>query len=269
MSVYNSILQQIEDAYQARCRTRNSINCKYLFDAILYINLDHRTDRLALLQPTLQLLEPFAQQTIRVSAIQHAQGGKGCALSHLKVFGLIQKHQFVHTLVLEDDATLDEEPSVFASKIKTFLREKAEQYDCLILGAHPAPFENKVKNASYRRMTKEFREPTVGYMIHIDYVPILRMLWQFCVDGLDDKKMAVPGSDKNYALYAIDQAWRKLFEKHQFYWLEDNVVRQFCSQSDITREIHRSYPPYKLSVERRRELQLPLDPNKVHHKETV
>lgn len=258
--VYAPVMDHITTLYADLSKHRTpQTDGPHLFDAILYINLAHRTDRVKILQSTLKLLAPYAKEVVRVDAVQHAQGGKGCALSHIKVFELIKQKGYVTTLVLEDDATLDEEPKILAAKFRDLFQR--EDYDCIVCGAHPAPFTGN-PNDSYRRITPEFHEPTVGYVIHIDYVPILQSMWQFCIDGLSDDKMDVPWANSNYAMYAIDQAWRKLFPIHNWFWIEDNVIRQACSISDITREVHRKYPPYHLSAERRQALGLPIDPNK-------
>lgn len=244
-------LSEIATMYETKQTQPRSVSkTGKLLDAIVFINLKSRPDRIKLLQPTLDLLKPFANEIHRIEAIKHEQGGKGCAMSHIKTFEFIQKHGFVNTLVLEDDVGLDMEPEKLKSVLQQFFKEQGNTYDCVICGSHPAPktFEN---NEIYRRMCGCFTEPTSSYIIHLDYIPILKYMWQYCVDGLKDTM-----DGENYYRYAIDQAWYRLFPIHQFYWIVGNPLRQLSNMSDITKLTHEEYPPFKLSWTRRHELGL-------------
>lgn len=248
---FDEPLRHIQQLYHdSKSTSRSSSTSDRVLDAIVYINLKDRPDRLKLLEPTLTYLRPMAREVHRIDAVKHQQGGKGCALSHLKTFEFIMKNKFVNTLVLEDDVGLDMEPEELEHVLRTFLNEQGDSYDCLICGSHPAP--NKFETDEiYRRMCGCFTEPTSSYVIHLDYVPVLHYLWKHCADNL---KETMDG--ENYYRYAIDQAWYRLFPIHNFYWIVGNPLRQLSNMSDITGVVHEEYPPFKLSWKRRHELGL-------------
>lgn len=72
-------------------------------DKIIYINLDHRTDRKDEIEGELEKFN-LLEKSERYSAICiKEQGILGCTMSHLEVFKLAKARQYNNVLILEDD----------------------------------------------------------------------------------------------------------------------------------------------------------------------
>ena len=82
----------------------NKDNDKYkdkFIDKIIYINLDHRTDRKKEIENE---LEKFNLKNYeRFPAIKHINGAIGCSKSHLEIIKNAKQQGYKNILVLEDD----------------------------------------------------------------------------------------------------------------------------------------------------------------------
>jgi hypothetical protein len=76
------------------------------FPEVFVINLDHRTDRWAVIERTCSAAD---LAPVRVSAVSASPGWRGCALSHLKCVRLAKEGSLPWVLILEDDATFTPE----------------------------------------------------------------------------------------------------------------------------------------------------------------
>lgn len=74
-------------------------------DAVLYINLEHRTDRREHVLGQLRAVGVPAEKIWRVDAVRRDPGALGCTLSHIKAFQVILDRGWERVLVLEDDFT--------------------------------------------------------------------------------------------------------------------------------------------------------------------
>jgi glycosyl transferase family 25 len=73
-------------------------------DAVVYINLDDRTDRKAEITAELQAVGIPDEKIHRLSAVKRSWGVLGCALSHESVMRFIVERGWKRVLILEDDA---------------------------------------------------------------------------------------------------------------------------------------------------------------------
>jgi glycosyl transferase, family 25 len=94
-------------------------------DAILYINLDHRTDRRDHLEAEFKRMEIPADKIHRVSAIKNANGALGCTMSHIKCLKLVEEHPEWRTImIMEDDFTFrGKKPTDFTKGLAAFFKE--------------------------------------------------------------------------------------------------------------------------------------------------
>ena len=240
-TVWEPILAKIDEIYKESStpKVQSDAGHSLQLDAILYINLNSRPDRLKHLEEhVLRKIGHLAKHIERIEAVAKPQnGGKGCALSHLKAFDRILQHNWDHEnnpwntiLIIEDDATLDMPVPEFEQKMTQIVQEPfdlvvcgSEIYDATTLDCDPTqPFEK----------LETFAQCTTSYMIRSHYVPVLRALWQHCVDNLSDRL-----NRSEYRVYAIDQAWKLLFPKHHCLWMCGNAFRQYKSFSDIEKRI--------------------------------
>ena len=81
-------------------------------DHVLYINLDHRTDKLEAIYTKFANAGIPDNKSTRIDGIYTpGKGVLGCALSHCKALELAKSHpEWEWTLILEDDIVFEENP---------------------------------------------------------------------------------------------------------------------------------------------------------------
>ncbi|ATZ80616.1 alpha-1,2-fucosyltransferase [Bodo saltans virus] len=70
---------------------------------IIYINLDHRTDRNNEINAEFERIGIPKEKILRLSAIHDNNGAMGCTKSHIAVLELAKKNKYENVLILEDD----------------------------------------------------------------------------------------------------------------------------------------------------------------------
>lgn len=232
---FHTVLQDIEASYTpAAPHFREDPP----LDAILYINLDHRTDRRASIESVLNLVRPCAREVHRLSAVVHPNGAKGCALSHIKAFDWIASRPDWETvMIVEDDATLDMQPAQFRDTLREAVKVP---FDVLVCGSEIWDHSlDKCKTACCPLTTAQC---TTAYVVRRSYAPILRKLWQHCVDNTSNTRVR-----SEYVVFAIDQAWKRLMPLHRWRWFRGNPFRQYANYSDIEgREVEYKWAPRNL-----------------------
>ena len=76
-----------------------------MIDAILYINLAHRTDRNEHILHEIHKLCTDDSKIHRIDAIKRENGAFGCGLSHIKALEYALEHEWKTVLIVEDDFT--------------------------------------------------------------------------------------------------------------------------------------------------------------------
>ena len=126
-------------------------------DAVLYINLEHRSDRKEHLLKELSKFNLPEDKVYRIDAIKHNIGQLGCAKSHVKALEFAQSHsEWERVLVLEDDFTFrsDNEAEI-DNKIKELLYSH-EDIEVGVLSFNPRTF--KYENTEHKNI-KNFKSP--------------------------------------------------------------------------------------------------------------
>lgn len=218
------------------------INCKKphdpcKLDAILYINLAHREDRRQSVETTIDSIRHLTHHVERVDAIKHANGGKGCALSHMKAFDRILDSDWDTVLILEDDATLDMPVSTFEGKLKQVLRVS---FDVTVCGSEI--YDREMDALGEGSVPLTTAQCTTAYIIRRAYVPVLKRVWQHCEANLGPKMNVI-----EYRVFAIDQGWKRLIARHTWRWLTGDAFRQLPGFSDIEqKKVHYKWVPRRL-----------------------
>lgn len=172
-------------------------NGKTIF--VVYINLDHRTDRREQIESELQRLNiaPF----LRFSAIKQKQGAIGCTLSHIECLKQGIQLGADHIWVFEDDFRLTIEPELLQQIVYCVMETN---YDVFLPGyciynkfqTHSVFLNHslfkKIKNA----------QCTHSYLVNKKYAP--KLLQNF------EKGLVKLVKTKYEPKYAIDQYWKKL-----------------------------------------------------------
>ena len=198
-----------------------------------YINLENREDRREHFEK-LKNSCPFLSCIKRLNAIKNSDGALGCCYSHLLGLSLLvsDDNGAGYGAVLEDDFFILDE-SNFRGFVEGFEKVKDTlDWDMTVLtprGTTVKPlFDGTLENsrmemAGFRRIIEN--QTTTGYIIKKGFIPIL-------MENLAEaSKLQETGVDKNIS--SIDQYWKRLQEKHRFYYYEGIFGGQLPSWSNI------------------------------------
>ncbi len=139
-------------------------------DHVLYINLDHRKDRLEYILNECKRVDIPSEKTTRIEAIYTPGIGMlGCSLSHCKALELALSHpEWTWTLIIEDDVKFNDSPWL---EVNNALKNAnpdvlmlARGYARLIVPTHPS------SNNLYRTYESC---GAVAYIVHKNYIPKL------------------------------------------------------------------------------------------------
>jgi GR25 family glycosyltransferase involved in LPS biosynthesis len=203
-----------------------------MFDAIIYINLKHRTDR------NRDILEQIKKINMtvpihRINAVLEPMCGHiGCGKSHILALELAIKNNYSSVLILEDDFifTEDYDENSF-SKIKNI------EWDVILLAKG---FCNIVET-EYPFLKRIVRATTTsGYIVKQHYYNILLENFTQSVIKMEQefKKHSEKCISNNlpvtklHICSAIDQYWQSLQRKDIFYIYEPPIGKQSNSWSD-------------------------------------
>jgi glycosyl transferase, family 25 len=183
-------------------------------EKVIYINLEHRTDRKAEIE---QVLSEIPQEKVlRFNAIKESHGGVGCTKSHIAVLEMAIQNKWKNYLVIEDDAIWASQDSyrLFCELIKN-------PFDVLTLGIAHAKY-----TADYKLVSGQ---TTTAYLVQDHYYPVLLENFK---EGLHN--FLTTG---NYGVYALDQYWKRLQARDNWYAVIPSLFVQRPSYSDIEKRI--------------------------------
>jgi len=175
-----------------------------LFDfieKIVYINLEHRTDRKAEIEKELEIIP--AEKVLRFNAISDSNRAFGCTKSHIAVIEMAIDKGWSSVLVLEDDASWCN----FEREYPILEKLVQQPYDVICLGA--LGYSNPKTHRLIQGQT------TTAYLVHSHYYPTLLNNFR---EALQKKR-------------ALDQYW-KLLQKTDM-WYRVRLMYQRPSFSDI------------------------------------
>ena len=183
-------------------------------EKVVYINLDHRTDRKE--QITEVLKDIPSEKIMRFNAIKHQHGGIGCTSSHIAVLEMAIKEGWKNVLVIEDDAMW----SNFEIGYPILEQLVQQSYDVIVLGAVFAKHTNyKLKSC----------QTTTAYIVNQSYYSTLLQNFK---DGLQGFL-----STGQYHNYALDQYWKRIQPLHNWYAVLPSLLIQRPGYSDIEKAV--------------------------------
>ena len=186
-------------------------------DAILYINLAHRTDRKKHILDEIHKLCTDDSKIHRIDAIKRENGAFGCGLSHIKALEYALEHEWKTVLMLEDDFTC--KPVSMNDHISLLF-----EYDFDVgLLSHNALRYSDTDNDFVKRAI--YAQTTSAYIIKRDYIPVL----------LQNMKEGMNDMEKNGRRHenCIDIYWTSLQLKDKWYALYPAIGYQYGNHSDI------------------------------------
>ena len=189
-----------------------------MIDKIIYINLEHRSDRKEEIETE---LNNFGLEYERFNAINHSSGIVGCGLSHLSVLKLAKEKKYKNILILEDDFTFLVSKEVFSAQIKLLADVN---FDVCMLSyvlnnyqeCEEYPFLLKVLDA----------QTTSGYVVNESMYDKLIELYSSAIPLLEQTGM--------HWIYANDQIWKSLQPDNRWYCFKTRLGKQRPSYSDCT-----------------------------------
>jgi len=184
---------------------------------IIYINLDHRTDRRSELEYELERMGLSGE---RFSAIRTDPGIIGCTQSHLAVLKMAKERGWDHVLILEDDFQFLVNREDLNKHIKAFF-DLDIPYDILMLGYNI--FSSKPYNDVICRANDV--QTTSGYLIHSRFYDTL-------IQNLSETIPPLISTGKHW-IYAIDQYWKRLQPISEWFCMNVRIGKQRPSYSDL------------------------------------
>jgi GR25 family glycosyltransferase involved in LPS biosynthesis len=184
----------------------------------LFINLDHRNDRLDHVLSELTKIDVKGQ---RFPAIKMQQGNVGCTISHIKCLELAKAYNWSQVFICEDDITFTN-PNVLKDNLQKFV-ESGIDWDVIVIGGNNCPpfvqvsdFCARVKNV----------QTTTGYIVRKEYYDNLLDNFR---QGLE-KLMREPERKKEFS---IDIYWKQLQMSDRWFMILPLTVIQYYDYSDI------------------------------------
>lgn len=190
-----------------------------LFEHTLFINLDHRTDRLEHINKE---FEKMGIKGERIQGIQPKNPAVGCTMSHIKCLELAKKRGYKQVFICEDDITFTN-PELFKSNIAKFVENDKINWDVLIISGNNRPPYQKLYDYASRVF---YCQTTTGYIVKQEYYD--RLITNFR-EGLG-KLIKEP---TNKFEYAIDKYWQCLQMQDYWYIITPLTVTQYDNYSDI------------------------------------
>ena len=184
---------------------------------VVYINLDNRVDRKQHVENQLSSYI-HTDKIRRFNAIRHEKGAIGCGLSQIAILEMAIAENWDNVFIAEDDLTWTDQ-FIEGYAILEKLIEK--DYDVIVLGG---TFIKSYKN-TFKLISCNC---ALSYIVNKSYYQTLLKCFKDAVQGL------IESYDK--PIYAIDQAWKTLQNRDNWYIIKPNMCMQLPSYSDIENE---------------------------------
>lgn len=212
---YKLIKSQIKNddiKNEVKPKTDNKSKDWEFLDKVLYINLEERTDRRKEIEEELKFFPK--DKVIRFNAIKDKQGHIGCSKSHIACLDIAIKNDWNNVMILEDDATFKN----YKEGIKVLKTVLKNDWDVITLGNTMVEYDKD----TYKLHSAQ---TTTGYIVNNHYFKVLRKNF---VEGL--KKLE---ETHDWNSYCVDQYWKKLQKKDDWYIIVPSLVIQRAGFSTI------------------------------------
>jgi GR25 family glycosyltransferase involved in LPS biosynthesis len=209
-----------------------------LIEHILYINLEHRTDRLAQVQSEFKDKLKI-NSAERFPAIKHEKGPIGCALSHIKCLEIAKERNYPFVFICEDDIEFLN-PEYFLYALKKFENAPPPGWNVFLVSGNSLPPYQQYSATCIKTINCQ---TTTGYITHYSYYDRLIKNYK---DGVE---LLLENPDKT-RIYAIDQYWKHLQAEQTWYLMYPPCVIQRAGYSDIEKK-YMDYTNLMLDIEKR------------------
>lgn len=187
-------------------------------DHVVYINLDHRTDRREQIIATLAPYFP-PEKVTRFSAIKKENGALGCTASHIAVLEMAKEKGWKNVLVLEDDARWTD---TFDEGLATLTRLAQSEYNAIVLGGH-----NTRWHEDTLRLIRTFG--TEATLVNSNYYDTLLRNYR-------ESRALLETSNQPW-VHGMDVYLNRLFATDMWFVVVPGLMKQEVGYSDIRREV--------------------------------
>jgi glycosyl transferase family 25 len=196
-----------------------------LLQHTLFINLEHRTDRLDHVVQELKKIHVTAE---RFNAIKTASGNIGCSLSHIKCLEIAKQRDYPFVFICEDDIQFTN-PQVFLENLDKFysLYKTGLHWDVLIVGGNTCPPFQQINEFCVRTYNVQ---TTTGYIVQKHYYDKL-------IDNFKDGLQRLIREPHNKKIYSLDIHWKQLQAVDQWFITIPLTVNQYYDYSDIEEKV--------------------------------
>lgn len=199
-------------------------------DAIIYINLKHRTDRNEHILKEIQKICTDQSKIHRIDAIYIIDNGAlGCSMSHIKAFEYILQHpEWNNCLIVEDDFTFISQNINENNNIISLFFNDFPDFDCcnLEFNHNRVNYENTLTDNVKRVF---YSLSSSAYIVSKDFLPkILENFKEAVNDRINN------GNSHNNCL---DVHWSKLMKISNWYIINPALGYQYNNYSDIEKQI--------------------------------
>lgn len=213
--------------------TQIPITSDKLLNHILFINLDHRVDRLIMVKHELSKLK--SNIGTRFNAIKAASGAVGCTMSHIKCLEQARDQGLPHVFICEDDICFLN-PELLMKNVQKFC-ENMVDWDVLVIGGNAIPPYQQIGDYCVRVCNIQ---TTTGYIVRQHYYDTL-------ISNFREGLKLLISNPENKREYAIDMYWKRLQTTGQWYFITPPTVCQQEGFSDIEKK-HTSYSHLMLDM---------------------
>ena len=200
-------------------------------DAVYYINLDHRRDRLTEIKEEIHKMGFPPEKVFRIEAIYKPTiGALGCTRSHIKALDTFLETSHKTCLIVEDDflRKMDRNQMKFLFK---HLFEPGNEFDLVMLAGKV--FQKKETSSPFFHHVLD-AQTSSAYLITREFAPRLRQNLKESSDLLEKwfEEHKTPNHD-----YCLDIYWKKLQPQSKWYIVHPQMGIQRPSFSDIEQRV--------------------------------
>ena len=226
MIVYKN-LTTIKEKFETAVKKHTKIE-QLDIDAVLYINLDSRTDRNEEILTELRQINMNMEKVHRVSAVRRKWGALGCSLSHTACLKYIIEKGLKRVLVLEDDAGFESKDIERWNAGVTDINKKlqSDSYDAIFLGGFVRDPEGPLKTDLPTIFQTKNTSCTHAYIVKGEYAPKL-------LEQTETSIQMLIKDAPNVKQFHLDNAWSPLMNQDRWFISIPTLAYQRESFSDI------------------------------------
>jgi glycosyl transferase family 25 len=194
-------------------------------DGIVYINLDHRSDRKERLLREFDRLQLKRVEIVRVPGIYTPLNGRvGCFLGHIRALEIAQERGWNKTLILEDDAQFSTDLQNIDHYLNAFFNQFKDDWDVFLLGG---------KYLQIRTLSRSFFQVfesrrAHAYLLNGSYLPTLKECYCKGYKRIEKDIFITDSVGKS-----IDVIWSEEQQKGRWIAPLESLVKQAEGFSDI------------------------------------